>query len=136
MNSTNLSRLGGLIALLALVILPLASCGEATFTGIDVLFELEGAALHKLLVAVAILAAILAIFLVTRQAQVGLGAAGLLATLVAAWMVIGDGSDDTQVQMGAWVAVLGFLIVLAAGLMQPAAPRPRTRSRPRAKRAR
>jgi hypothetical protein len=132
MQSATLSRIGGLVALLALVALPLASCGDADFTGVDVLFELEGAALHKLLIAVAIISATLAIFFVTRQAQLSLGSAGILAMLVAAWMVIGDGSDDTQVRAGTWIVVLGFGLVLAAGLMQPALPA-RSRSRPRPK---
>jgi hypothetical protein len=136
MYKTTLSRIGAVLSLFALTALPLASCGTASFTGVDVLFELEGAALHKLLVGVAIVTAALGIFLVTRRAQIGLGAAGLAATLVAAWMVIGDGSDDTQVQFGAWVAVLGFALMLAAGLMQPALPASRARTKTKSRRKR
>jgi hypothetical protein len=93
---------------------------------------MDGAALHKILVGLAGLSAVLAIFFVSRRAQLTLGSAGIIVMLIAAWMVIGDGSDDTQVRAGTWIVVLGFGLVLAAGLMQPAVPA-RSRSRPRAK---
>lgn len=138
MQPANLSRIGGLVALVALLVLPLASCGEGQITGPE-LFRMEGAELHKLLVAVAGISAALTIFYVSRNAQLGLGAAGLISMLISAWMVIGDDSADTQVQIGAWVAVLGFVLVLVAGYMQPAAPARRDAgpsSRPRRKRTR
>lgn len=118
MEKSTLSRIGALIALFALLVLPLASCGSGDITGPG-LFTLDGAELHKILVLVAVLSAALAVFYVTRNAQIGLGGAGLAALAVAALMVVQDGNADTAIRYGTWVAAVGFLLVLIAGLTTP-----------------
>lgn len=118
MEKSTLSRIGALIALVALMVLPLASCGTGDITGPG-LFKLEGAELHKILVLVAVVAAALAVFYVSRNAQIGLGGLGLGALAVAALMVVQDGNADTAVRYGTWVAAAGFLLVLVAGLTTP-----------------
>lgn len=118
MEKSTLSRLGSLIALFALMVLPLASCGTGEITGPG-LFTLDGAELHKILVLVAMAAAALGIFYVTRNAQIGLGGLGLGALAIAALMVVQDGNADTAVRYGTWVAAAGFMLMLIAGLTTP-----------------
>lgn len=118
MQKSALSRIGALIALFALLVLPLASCGSGDITGPG-LFKLDGAELHKILVLVAVGAAAMAVFYVSRNAQIGLGGLGLGALAVAALMVVQDGNADTAVRYGTWVAAVGFLLVLIAGLTTP-----------------
>ncbi|UYN91001.1 MAG: hypothetical protein KIT70_06480 [Anaerolineales bacterium] len=118
MEKTTLSRLGSLIALFALMVLPLASCGDGEITGPG-LFRMDGAELHKILVAVAAISAALGLFYVSRNAQIGLGGLGLAALAVSALMVVQDGSADTQVRYGTWVAAAGFMLALVAGLTSP-----------------
>ncbi|UYN89242.1 MAG: hypothetical protein KIT08_09095 [Anaerolineales bacterium] len=118
MEKTTLSRLGSLIALFALMVLPLASCGDGEITGPG-LFRMDGAELHKILVAVAAVCAALGLFYVTRNAQIGLGGLGLAALAIAALMVVQDDNADTQVRYGTWVAAAGFLLTLIAGLTTP-----------------
>jgi hypothetical protein len=118
MQKSTLSRIGALIALFALLVLPLASCGSGDITGPG-LFKLDGAELHKILVLVAVGAAAMAVFYVSRNAQIGLGGLGLGALAVAALMVVQDGNADTAVRYGTWVAAGGFLLVLIAGLTTP-----------------
>lgn len=118
MQKSTLSRIGALIALFALLVLPLASCGSGDITGPG-LFKLDGAELHKILVLVAVGAAAMAVFYVSRNAQIGLGGLGLGALAVAALMVVQDGNADTAVRYGTWVAAVGFLLVLIAGLTTP-----------------
>lgn len=118
MEKSTLSRLGSLIALFALMVLPLASCGDGEITGPG-LFRMDGAELHKILVAVAAISAALGLFYVTRNAQIGLGGLGLAALAVSALMVVQDGNADTQVRYGTWVAAAGFMLALVAGLTSP-----------------
>ncbi len=118
MEKSTLSRLGSLIALFALMVLPLASCGDGEITGPG-LFRMDGAELHKILVAVAAISAALGLFYVSRNAQIGLGGLGLAALAVSALMVVQDGSADTQVRYGTWVAAAGFMLALVAGLTSP-----------------
>lgn len=118
MEKTTLSRLGSLIALFALMVLPLASCGDGEITGPG-LFRMDGAELHKILVAVAAISAALGLFYVTRNAQIGLGGLGLAALVVAALMVVQDGNADTAVRYGTWVAAAGFMLTFVTGLTSP-----------------
>jgi len=132
MEKTTLSRLGSLIALFALMVLPLASCGDGEITGPG-LFRMDGAELHKILVAVAAICAALGLFYVTRNAQIGLGGLGLGALAIAALMVVQDGNAETAVRYGTWVAAAGFMLVLIAGLTTPELRPAAVRKMPRKK---
>lgn len=118
MGKNTLSRIGAVISLFALTALPLVSCGNVKLTGADILFKVEERPLMKLLILVAVLSAILAVFLVTRAAQLGLGAAGILSSLWASFLVTSDGSDGTQVRGGMLIVLFGFALVLIAGLLR------------------
>lgn len=71
-----LGRIGAVIALFALLALPLASCGNVRLTGTDILLRLEDIPGLKALIGVCLLAAIAAIFVVNRWAQLLAGDVG------------------------------------------------------------
>lgn len=128
MNKSNLGRLGGVIATLSLLFLPLASCGDAQLSGIDI-FNAENSEGHKVLLAIAIAAGLLAIFVVQRWAQITAGAAGIAVIAVEYFNSLNDPERTVQLREGAYLALLGFVLVLVAGAMPESAV-----SKPRAKR--
>lgn len=122
-----MGRLGGLLAALSLLLLPLASCGDAQLTGIDI-FRAEGSSGHKAILFIALAAAVLAIFLVQHRAQIVLGLVGLAAIAVEFLFTIDDPERTIQLREGAYLAGLGFLLVLLAGWLRAgrwAAPPPK-----------
>jgi hypothetical protein len=128
LTKSNLGRIGGVIATLSLLFLPLASCGDAQLTGIDV-FSAENSEIHKILLAVALIAAIAAIFVVTRGAQIAAGVVGIVVIALEYFNSVQDPERLVQLKEGAYIALLGFGLVLAAGLMDPgSAPAKRKRS--------
>jgi hypothetical protein len=128
LTKSNLGRIGGVIATLSLLFLPLASCGDAQLTGIDV-FSAENSEVHKILLAVALIAAIAAIFVVTRGAQIAAGVVGIVVIALEYFNSMQDPERLVQLKEGAYIALLGFGLVLAAGLMDTgAAPPKRKRS--------
>ncbi|MEX2143549.1 MAG: hypothetical protein WD740_03060 [Anaerolineales bacterium] len=114
--SKNLARLGGIVAALSLVFLPLASCGEAQLTGIDI-FQADGNTVHKAILFIALAAAVLAIFIVQRWAQIAFGLTGLAAIAIEYLAILDDPERTIQLREGAFLAALGFLLVLVAGLL-------------------
>ena len=114
----NLARIGGVIATLSLLVLPLASCGTAELSGTDLLFEVEDNWGHRVIFFIALAAGILANVFMTRAAHVGLGAAGLLMIVIEYAFSIGDPENTVRLLPGAYAAALGFGMVLAAGLMK------------------
>lgn len=128
LTKSNLGRLGGIIAALSLLFLPLASCGDAQLTGIDV-FNAENSEVHKILLAVALIAAIAAIFVVTRGAQIAAGVAGIVVIALEYFNSINDPERLVQLREGAYLALLGFGLVLAAGLLDTGTAPPKRKGK-------
>jgi len=116
MTSKLLSRIGGTIAALALIFLPLASCGEGQLTAADI-FQAEGIWPHKAILFGAIVAAILSIFIMRRWAHLLFGFMGLAAVAVEYLFTQDESTGDIQFREGAYVALFGFLLVLLAGVL-------------------
>lgn len=116
-NRNNLARLGGIIAVLSLLFLPLASCGEARIAGTDLLFDVEGSLGHKAILAIALIAAVIAVIATKAWMQFTSGIAGLLAIGVEYLFTQKDSSGAIQLLQGSYVAMVGFALVLIAGLM-------------------
>lgn len=118
-SSHNLARLGGVVATLSLIFLPLASCGDAQLTGIDI-FQAEGNNGHKAILFVTLAAAVLSIFILEKWAHLILGGTGLVAIAVEYFFTLDDAERTIQLREGAFLALLGFALVFAAGLLAPA----------------
>lgn len=115
-TSHNLARLGGVIATLSLIFLPLASCGDAQLTGIDI-FQAEGSTGHKAILFVTLAAAVLSIFIMQKWGHLVLGGVGLVAIAVEYFSSLNDPERTIQLREGAFLALLGFAFVFAAGLL-------------------
>jgi hypothetical protein len=112
-----LARVGGVLALFAMLALPLASCGEARLTGADMLLRVEEHAGLKLLVGSAVLAAILAIFIVRSWASVIFGMLGIGVILYSGIALHANEVDRVRLLGGSLIAFVGYAIVLLAGLL-------------------
>ncbi|MCW5875749.1 MAG: hypothetical protein KIS85_02595 [Anaerolineales bacterium] len=112
----NLGRFGGILAALSLMFLPLASCGDAQLNALDV-FKAENALGHQVLLFIALVAAILSIFAVQRQAQIALGLVGAATIGLEYISSINDPDRLVQLLAGAYLAFFGFVLVLLAGVL-------------------
>ncbi|MCW5878316.1 MAG: hypothetical protein KIS80_05560 [Anaerolineales bacterium] len=110
-----LGRFGGIIATLSLIFLPLASCGDTQFHALDV-FQAENSEGHKILLFVALVAAVAAVAFVQRNAQIVSGMAGVAAIGLEYSSSLRDPERLVQLLVGTHLAFFGFLLVLAAGL--------------------
>lgn len=116
MTSRYLARIGGTIATLALVFLPLASCGEGQLTAMNI-FRAEGSWLHKAILFGALAAAVLSIFIMRGWAHLLFSFMGLAAIAVEYLFTQDENTGDIQLREGAYVALFGFLLVLLAGVL-------------------
>lgn len=121
LSSHNLARIGGVIATLSLIFLPLASCGDAQLTGIDI-FQAEGSTGHKAILFVTLVAAVLSIFIMQKWGHLLLGGIGLAAIGLEYLSSLNDPERTIQLREGAFLALLGFAFVFAAGLLPGAQP--------------
>jgi hypothetical protein len=116
MNRKSVARLGGVIALISVLILPLASCGDVRLRGADILFMETRPGVKSLVVAAAV-AAVLAIFIVNRWAQLLIGLIGMAEFIYVAGGLWVDRSPATQVRSGSFLALIGFVMIFLAGLL-------------------
>jgi hypothetical protein len=116
MTSRYLARLGGTIATLALVFLPLASCGEGTLTAANI-FTAEGIWPHKAILFAAMVAAVLSIFIMRRWAHLLFSFMGIGAVIVEYLFTQDENTGDIQLREGSYVALFGFLLVLLAAVL-------------------
>jgi len=116
MNRKSVARLGGVIALISVLILPLASCGDVRLRGADILFMETRPGVKSLVVAAAV-AAVLAIFMVNRWAQLLIGLIGMAEFIYVAGGLWVDRSPATQVRSGSFLALIGFVMIFLAGLL-------------------
>lgn len=112
-----LARIGGLVALIAMLALPLASCGQVRLTGTDILLRTEDLPGLKLLILVAVLAAIFSLFVARSWALIIFGMLGIGVILYSGIALHANDVDRVRLLGGSLVAFVGYAIVLLAGLL-------------------
>lgn len=110
-----LSKIGGVLALVALLFLPLGGCGGASLSGFDVLSSGKVGAGIKFMLLISAGCAVAAFFLKKAPALFSTGGGGI-AGLIAGF-VIARQSFPIEMRVGAYLSMLGFILVLAEGFM-------------------
>jgi hypothetical protein len=111
-----LARIGGSIAALSLIFLPFASCGQGQLTAIRI-FSAEGIWPHKAILFMAIAAAVLSIVILQRWAQFTFSLIGLGSIGIEYLFTQNPETGDIHLRGGAFVALIGLVIVLASGII-------------------
>lgn len=110
-----LARIGGTVAALSLIFLPLASCGEGELTAARI-FTAEGILPHKAILFLAIAAAVLSVVIMGRWAQFVFSLLGIGAVGIEYLFTKNPETGDIHLLGGSYLALIGFLLVLVAGI--------------------
>lgn len=111
-----LSKIGGGVSLISLLLLPMVKgCGRS-LTGVDVLRVGDIPVGLKILLVIAILCAITAFFLKTALAFFFSGSGGLVGLLGAYTMA--RQKFPVELEIGTYLAIIGFGAILVEGFLQ------------------
>ncbi len=111
-----LSKVGGVIALVSIVFLPIGGCGDIGLTGFEVLRDNDIPGLIKVLIGISILCAFIALFVKFYVGLVASGAIGITGLLTS--YLIARKDIPVDLKAGAYLALIGFGLVLAEGIRQ------------------
>lgn len=114
-----LARIGGILAIVSLTVLPLAGCGSSTLSGIDILTveSLEISIGIKILLVVAMFCAIGALIVKSQASFLASGLVGL-GSLLASYLILRqEFSNIIEMKMGGYLSVIGFIFILGEGLL-------------------
>lgn len=111
-----LAKIGGGLSLVSLLFLPLGGCERVTVTGLEVLRMGDVGFGIKLMLIISILCAIGSFFLKTVPAFFSAGGGGLGGLLIA--FVAARQSFPVEMKIGAFLAIIGFGLVLVEGFLQ------------------
>ena len=110
-----LSKIGGLLAVISLTVLPLTGCGSYTISGIDLLTMKDLKDSIRLAVPIpliaAILCAIIALFARSKTVLLTSGLVGL-GGLLASYLIVKLNSNMGEMKMGGYFAIIGFLLIM------------------------
>jgi len=121
MKNAHLIKLGGMLAIVCFLFLPVAGCGSMTITGIDLIKMKDIDASVKLFAVLAMLCAVAIIFLPDKTLAFFSAVGGLISLLIAYLVMKGKMSsgDDfgmsnaIELKSGSYLSMLGFLISAA-----------------------
>lgn len=109
-----IAKLSGIVIVLSLIFLPIASCGEMTFTGLDVFSDGNIGAGIKILLGVSILFALVSLFLNKGQSLIWSGVIGLVS-LAIGYMKARHDVRVLSLDIGAYIAGIGFVVLAFIG---------------------
>ena len=110
-----LARIGGIIAVVSLTVLPLASCGGSSISGVEMLTT-EGLNLEiKAFLAISILCAIAAFF---ARSRLGIWIVGLvgLGSIIASYLLFRE-EWNVELETGGYLSVIGFVLILSENFL-------------------
>lgn len=112
-----LSKIGGLLAVISLTVLPLAGCGNYTLSGVEVLTSDNFSTGIKILLMISVLCAVGGLFSKSKAAFLVLGFAGL-GSLLASYLVLRkELYGNIEMKTGGYLSVIGFILILGDGFI-------------------
>jgi hypothetical protein len=118
MKNTHFIKLGGLMALVGFLFLPVAGCGPMNISGMDFMKDQSFEISTKLIIGVAMLCALIMIFAPDKVLVFICSIAGLISLIIAYFVTtskMGSGndfgmSDAIELKSGAYVSIFGYII--------------------------
>ena len=110
-----MAKIGGVLALIALLFLPLGGCGGASVSGFNVLSAGSVGIGIKFMLIISVSCALAAFFFKTAPAFFLTGGGGL-AGLIAGFIVARQ-SFPVEMRIGVYLSILGFILILAEGFL-------------------
>jgi len=112
-----LVKMGGIVAIAAILFLPMAGCGLHTVTGIAI-FQSNGiGVMVKMFLAVSLICAVSAIFLKTAMPILTSGVVGLGTLIISYLIAKSAASVSIELKAGAYFAIVSFMIIVISGLI-------------------
>lgn len=110
-----LAKMGGIVAIAAILFLPLAGCGSQTVSGIDMFKSKNIGVIDKMFLVISLLCAASAIFLKAAIPILASGAVGLVTLIVSYLIAKSAASVPIELKVGAYFAIVSFMIILISG---------------------
>lgn len=115
-----LSKIGGIVALISILFLPVGGCGKLGLTGIEILSatdkEIEIPSEIKLMIVFSLISAFLAIFMTEVLILFICGSCGIAGILIA-YQISRSKVPVVELKIGAFLAIIGFALVLVEGFL-------------------
>ena len=112
-----MAKIGGLIAVVSLCFLPVAGCGNAAVTGLQILRADDVGVILKALIGLSMLCAVLALAATTVIELFATGGGGIVSLLIC--YALARQKIPFDLKEGTYLAFLGFgLVLIGAALRQ------------------
>ena len=106
-----LARIGGIVALISLTVLPLASCGGSSISGVEMLTT-EGLNIEiKVFLLISIICALVAIIVYSKSWIWIVGFVGL-GSLISSYLIFRE-EWNVELETGGYLSVIGFIMILS-----------------------
>ncbi len=113
-----LAKVGAMVAILGLLILPLGSCQGQNFTGVDV-FKTENIELSiQMFFSFSLIFAVVALFISGKVLCSLVGGGGIVSFFISYFIANQDGMINLEI--GAYFAIVGFVLVILDGFLSEA----------------
>jgi hypothetical protein len=113
-----LAKMGGIVAIAAILFLPMAGCGSYAVTGIDILESKGIGVIDKMFLVISLICAASAIFLKAAIPILASGIVGLIALAISYLIAKNAALVPIELKSGAYFAIVSFIIILISGFLQ------------------
>lgn len=113
--------MGGIVAIAAIFFLPMVGgggCGSHFVTGTDIIKSNEIGGIVKILLVIALMCAVLAIFLKAAVPTLTSGVVGLAVLIIAYLSVKSVDSVSVELKVGAYFTIFSFIFIVISGFLR------------------
>jgi hypothetical protein len=112
-----LVKMGGIVAIAAILFLPMAGCGSQTVSGIDIFKSKDIGVIAKMFLVISLLCAASAIFLKAAIPILASGVVGLVTLIISYLIAKSTAPVSIELKVGAYFALISFMIILISGFV-------------------